>query len=256
MKKRVLDAAPPSTRHRMTKRTRHALTAKEKLHWLAMLDSQSDLSIRGLARLAKVQPKQIREWKRLKERLEVSAGCRRRLHGGGRKAKWPAMERAVNRQFLAHRAKGLAVPLSLLRKWSLKYMKHRQPAADFRASAWWTFRFRIRWSLAKRVKTKMGQKLTAKDGPLPNPFYEDLANAPEPAATEGEEEEEAEPGLDGEADGVAAAAEGLEATSLEEEDEADEVMGEADEWSDDGEEWWAPGRFDGEEVEEWVAGQE
>ncbi|CAI6009703.1 unnamed protein product [Closterium sp. NIES-65] len=151
----------------MTKRTRHALTAKEKLHWLAMLDSQSDLSIRGLARLAKVQPKQIREWKRLKERLEE-----------------------------------------------------------------------------------------AEDGPLPNPFYEDLANAPEPAATEGEEEEEAEPGLDGEADGVAAAAEGLEATSLEEEDEADEVMGEADEWSDDGEEWWAPGRFDGEEVEEWVAGQE
>ncbi|CAI6009705.1 unnamed protein product [Closterium sp. NIES-65] len=175
----------------MTKRTRHALTAKEKLHWLAMLDSQSDLSIRGLARLAKVQPKQIDEWKRLKERLEVSAGCRRRLHGGGRKAKWPAMERAE-----------------------------------------------------------------AEDGPLPNPFYEDLANAPEPAATEGEEEEEAEPGLDGEADGVAAAAEGLEATSLEEEDEADEVMGEADEWSDDGEEWWAPGRFDGEEVEEWVAGQE
>ncbi|CAI5952257.1 unnamed protein product [Closterium sp. NIES-64] len=127
-----------------------------------MLDSQPDLSIRGLARLAKVQPKQIREWKRLKERLEVSAGCRRRLHGGGRKVKWPAMERAVYRQFLAHRAKGLAVPLSLLQ-----------------------------------------------DGPLPNPFYEDPADAPEPAATEGEEEEEAEPGLDGEADGVDAAAEGL-----------------------------------------------
>ncbi|CAI5505645.1 unnamed protein product [Closterium sp. Naga37s-1] len=177
MKKRVLDAAPPSPRHRMTKRTRHAFTAKEKLHWLAMLDSRPDLSIRGLARLAKVQPKQIHEWKRLKERLEVEV-----------------LEDVLEE---------------------------------------------------------------AEDGPLPNPFYEDPADAPEPAATEGEEEEEAEPGLDGEADGVDAAAEGLEAASLEEEeDEADEVMGEADEWSDDGEEWWAPGRFDGQEVEEWVAGQE
>ncbi|CAI7733983.1 unnamed protein product [Closterium sp. NIES-53] len=93
----------------MTKRSRNAFTAKEKLHWLAMLESQPDLSIRGLGKLANVQPKQIREWRRLKERLEVAAGCRRRLNGGGRRAKWPPMEREVYRQFLAHRAKGLAV---------------------------------------------------------------------------------------------------------------------------------------------------
>ncbi|CAI7745588.1 unnamed protein product [Closterium sp. NIES-53] len=31
---------------------------------------------------------------------------------------------------------------------------------------------------------------------------------------------------------------------------------EADEWSNEGDEWWAPGRYEGAEVEEWVAGDE
>ncbi|CAI7875920.1 unnamed protein product [Closterium sp. NIES-54] len=31
---------------------------------------------------------------------------------------------------------------------------------------------------------------------------------------------------------------------------------EADEWSDEGDEWWAPGRYEGAEIEEWVAGDE
>ncbi|CAI5984781.1 unnamed protein product [Closterium sp. NIES-64] len=75
--KRNADAAPPSLRHHMTKRQRNAITAKEKLHWLKMQDSQPDLSNRALAKLAKVQPCQIREWKKMKERLEVASSCRR-----------------------------------------------------------------------------------------------------------------------------------------------------------------------------------
>ncbi|CAI7811953.1 unnamed protein product [Closterium sp. NIES-54] len=167
-KKKVQDAAPPaSPRHRVTKKARHAYTAREKLYWLDMLDTQPDLSIQGLARLANVQPKQIREWRKLKERLLVSAASRRRLVGAGRKAKWPFMERAVYRQFLAHRAKGLAVSVSMLQKWSRQYMKHRHPRADWRGSNCWSFRFRVRWSLAKRVKTKMGQMLADSESYFP-----------------------------------------------------------------------------------------
>ncbi|CAI6001383.1 unnamed protein product [Closterium sp. NIES-64] len=54
--KRNADADAPSPRHRMTKRVRHAYTAKEKLHWLKLQESQPDLSNRALAKLAKVQP--------------------------------------------------------------------------------------------------------------------------------------------------------------------------------------------------------
>ncbi|CAI5940736.1 unnamed protein product [Closterium sp. NIES-64] len=219
MKRRILDAAPPSPRHRMTKRSRNAFTAKEKLHWLAMLESQPDLSIRGLAKLAKVQPKQIREWRRLKERLEVAAGCRRRLNGGGRRAKWPLMEKAVYRQFLAHRAKGLAV--------------------------------------SAEVEVLEDVLDEGEDGVNPNPFYEDPSHAPEPAATKDDEAEDEEEGLAGEEDVVDAAAEEGDVMAPEEEgDEADAEMGGADEWSEDGDDWWAAGRYEGEEVEEWVAGED
>ncbi|CAI7840265.1 unnamed protein product [Closterium sp. NIES-53] len=159
--KRNADAEPPSPRHRMTKRVRHLYTAKEKLHWLKMQEFQPDLSNRALAKLAKVQPCQIRDWKKMRERLEVASGCRRRLMGAGRKAKYPFMERAVYRQFLSHRAKGLSVSVNMLQKWSAKYMKHRMPGVNWRASFRWSARFRARWHLARRVKTKMGQKLAA-----------------------------------------------------------------------------------------------
>ncbi|CAI7877137.1 unnamed protein product [Closterium sp. NIES-53] len=79
--------------------------------------------------------------------------------GAGRKAKYPFMERAVYRQFLSHWAKGLSVSVNMLRKWSAKYMKHRMPGVNWRASFRWSARFRARWHLARRVKTKMGQKL-------------------------------------------------------------------------------------------------
>ncbi|CAI7780189.1 unnamed protein product [Closterium sp. NIES-54] len=159
--KRNADADPPSPRHRMTKHQRKGITAKEKLHWLKMQDSQPDLSNRALAKLANVQPCQIRDWKKMRERLEVSSSCRRCLMGAGRKSKFLFMERAVYRQFLKHRGRGLAVLVSMLQKWSAKYMKHRMPGVNWRASFRWATRFRARWHLARRVKTKMGQKLAA-----------------------------------------------------------------------------------------------
>ncbi|CAI5983545.1 unnamed protein product, partial [Closterium sp. NIES-64] len=100
--KRNADSEPPSPRHRMTKKVRKAITVKEKLHWLKLQDSQPDLGNRALAKLAKVQPCQIREWRKMKEQLDVASGCRRRLMGFGRKAKYPFMERAVYRHFLNH----------------------------------------------------------------------------------------------------------------------------------------------------------
>ncbi|CAI5940322.1 unnamed protein product [Closterium sp. NIES-65] len=128
----------------MMKRQRNAISAKEKLHWLKMQDSQPDLSNRALAKLAKVQPCQIHEWKKMRERLEVASSCRRRLMGHGRKSKYPFMERAVYRHFLKHRAKGLAVTVSMLQKWSAKYMKHKMPGLNWRASFRWATRVVVR----------------------------------------------------------------------------------------------------------------
>ncbi|CAI5505755.1 unnamed protein product [Closterium sp. Naga37s-1] len=87
----------------------------------------------------------------------------------------------------------------------------------------------------------------ADDGALPNPFYEDLAGAPEAAATEEDKDVEVVDDL---------AKEWGEDASMsdEAEDRADDVMRVA-EWSNDGDEWWALCHFEGEEVEGWVAGE-
>ncbi|CAI7856774.1 unnamed protein product [Closterium sp. NIES-54] len=95
------------------------------------------------------------------------------------------------------------------------------------------------------------------DGVNPNPFYEDPSHAPEPAATKDDEAEDEEEGLAGEEDVVDAAVEEGDVMAPEEEgDEADAEMGGAYEWSKDGDDWWAAGRYEGEEVEEWVAGED
>ncbi|CAI7817984.1 unnamed protein product [Closterium sp. NIES-54] len=49
----------------------------------------------------------------------------------------------------------------MLQKWSANFMKHRMPGVNWRASFRWATRFRACWHLARRVKTKMGQKLAA-----------------------------------------------------------------------------------------------
>ncbi|CAI6011146.1 unnamed protein product [Closterium sp. NIES-65] len=47
-----------------------------------------------------------------------------------------------------------------------------------------------------------------------------------------------------------------ETPSDHEDDVANAVIRDAEEWSNDSDEWWVAGRYDGEEVDVWVAGQD
>ncbi|CAI7760896.1 unnamed protein product [Closterium sp. NIES-54] len=212
-KKKVQDAAPPaSPRHRMTKKAPHAYTAREKLYWLDILDTQPDLSIQGLARLANVQPKQIREWRKLKERLLVSVACRRRLVGAGRNLKKP--------------------PAELVLKWIDEAWADVPEEMD-----------------SREVEVLEDVMEEEQDELVPNPFYPAPVVTPPDVTIEMEEEAvlaaEAE-----EADEEAVPAKSDSSES------DDGNANEADEWSDEGDEWWAPGRYEGAEVDEWVAGDE
>ncbi|CAI7736912.1 unnamed protein product [Closterium sp. NIES-54] len=84
---------------------------------------------------------------------------------------------------------------------------------------------------------------------VPNPFYPAPVVTPPDVTVEMEEEAvlaaEAE-----EADEEAVTA------KSDSSDSDDGNAREADEWSDEGDEWWVPGRYEGAEVEEWVAGDE
>ncbi|CAI5529189.1 unnamed protein product [Closterium sp. Naga37s-1] len=119
------------------------------------------------------------------------------------------MERAVYRQFLAHRAKGLAVSVEVLED----VIEEEQ------------------------------------DELVPNPFYPAPVVTPPNVTVEMEEEAVLA------AETEEADEEAVHAKSDSSESD-DGNTNEADEWSDEGDEWWAPGRYEGAEVEEWVVGDE
>ncbi|CAI7730270.1 unnamed protein product [Closterium sp. NIES-53] len=158
------EALPPSPRHRVTQHKRKARTMAEKLGFLMRMKDEQ-LTVRATARLASVQPISVRRWIKSADQMKRAAGCHRRLVGGWRHAKFPNMELSVYRSFLSFRSRGLAVPSRLLQTWSSMYMKRHHPNVDWRASIRWCMRFRGRWGLTMRVKTKVGQRL-AKGEPL------------------------------------------------------------------------------------------
>ncbi|CAI7824549.1 unnamed protein product [Closterium sp. NIES-54] len=84
---------------------------------------------------------------------------------------------------------------------------------------------------------------------VPNPFY--LVSVVTPLDVTVEMEEEAVLAAEAEeADEEAVPTK----SDLSESDDGN--TNEADEWSDEGDEWWAPGHYEGAEVDEWVAGDE
>ncbi|CAI7903519.1 unnamed protein product [Closterium sp. NIES-54] len=82
------------------------------------------------------------------------------------------------------------------------------------------------------------------DEVIPNPYFEEarvpaeVLQADDDAMHVEQDEEDAD-AEDGDGEGYGAGEDG-----------------DADEWSEAGSDWWLPDRFDGEEVEEWNAGDE
>ncbi|CAI7803726.1 unnamed protein product [Closterium sp. NIES-54] len=84
---------------------------------------------------------------------------------------------------------------------------------------------------------------------VPNPFYSAPVVTPPDVTVEMEEEAVLAAEVE-EADEEAVPA------KSDSSDSDDGNANEADEWSDEGDEWWAPGRYEGAEVDEWVAGDD
>ncbi|CAI7752876.1 unnamed protein product [Closterium sp. NIES-53] len=137
------DAVTPDSPNRINQHKRHACTMAEKTGWLLRMKDEI-LTVRETGRLAGVQPVSIRRWRKAADEMASSAGIRLWLAGGGRHARYPAMETSVYKQFLGHRSPGQAVPIKQLQTWSRISMKNRHPEVDWRASPRWTVRFRWR----------------------------------------------------------------------------------------------------------------
>ncbi|CAI7733070.1 unnamed protein product [Closterium sp. NIES-54] len=121
------------------------------------------MSVRRMSRESGISRRCLTEWKSRKGELEGAHGARCRLHGRGRSSWYRDMEAEVYRRFLAHRKKCLAVSIARLQKWSHEVMKELHPGEKWAGSQRWTQRFRRRWNLTTRAKTRVGQKLSSSE---------------------------------------------------------------------------------------------
>ncbi|CAI7869372.1 unnamed protein product [Closterium sp. NIES-53] len=128
---------------------------------LAIILEAGEMSVRRLSRESGISRRCLTEWKSRKGELEGAHGARCRLHGRGRSSWYRDMEAEVYRRFLAHRKKCLAVSIARLQKWSHEVMKELHPGERWAGSQRWTQRFRRRWNLTTRAKTRVGQKLSS-----------------------------------------------------------------------------------------------
>ncbi|CAI5492963.1 unnamed protein product [Closterium sp. Naga37s-1] len=158
--KRNLDARPPSPRNRGEKRNRRGWTMKEKLKWskrYAELGSLKKTAVESGASVAS-----IRRWvgQRVAGVYKGAATSRKRMHGAGRHPHYPDMEEALYRHICVHWAKGVPISVSDTQKWSRAWMKKHHKRKEWAASSHWSQRFRDRWNIVMRVRTKVGQKLS------------------------------------------------------------------------------------------------
>ncbi|CAI7806559.1 unnamed protein product [Closterium sp. NIES-54] len=87
----------------------------------------------------------------------------KRMHrgGGGRHAHYPDMEAALYHYVCLQRANGVAILVKDTQKWSHEWMKKHHPSKNWNASSHWSQRFSDHWNLVMRVKTTVGQRLSA-----------------------------------------------------------------------------------------------
>ncbi|CAI7922654.1 unnamed protein product [Closterium sp. NIES-54] len=155
------NSRPPSPRSKDSKKRRRGWTVREKLKWARRyheLGSLKKTSVESTASIAC-----IRRWcaEAAVGVYKGAANCRKRMHGGGRHAHYPDMEAALYRYVCLQRANGVAISVKDTQKWSREWMKKHHPGKNRNASSHWSQRFRDRWNLVMRVKTKVGQRLSA-----------------------------------------------------------------------------------------------
>ncbi|CAI7866071.1 unnamed protein product [Closterium sp. NIES-53] len=147
------DSRPPSPRHKPNDHKRQAYTTAEKLKWVAQLDVA--VSVCALARESGIHRKCLANWKCAADFLKEAHSARCRIHGRGRASWYRPMEIKVYERLLDWRRKGTAVSVSRLQEWSREFMKILYPLVKWKGSQRWSDRFRRRWNLSVRMKTKV-----------------------------------------------------------------------------------------------------
>ncbi|CAI7757535.1 unnamed protein product, partial [Closterium sp. NIES-53] len=155
------NSRPPSPRSKDSKKRRRGWTVRDKLKWARRYHELGSLKKTSVESNASITC--IRRWcaEAAASVYKGAANCRKRMHGGGHHAHYPDMEATLYRYVCLQRANGVAISVKDTQKWSREWMKKHHPGKNWNASSHWSQRFRDRWNLVMRVKTKVGQRLLA-----------------------------------------------------------------------------------------------
>ncbi|CAI7880028.1 unnamed protein product [Closterium sp. NIES-53] len=156
------NSRPPSPRSKDSKKRRRGWTVREKLKWARRYHELGSLKKTSLESTASIAC--IRCWcaEAAAGIYKGAANCRKRMHKwGGRHTHYPDMEAALYRYVCLQCANEVAISVKDTQKWSREWMKKLHPGKNWNVSSHWSQRFRDRWNLVMRVKTKVGQRLSA-----------------------------------------------------------------------------------------------
>ena len=133
---------------------------------LQVVESAEGTTNREASRKFGVDEKRVREWKLQKDRLEDTDSKKRRLVGGGRKAKYPDIEEALASYIEGLRSRNLRVTTKAIQRKALELSHSSTPAEPgsssnkpFAASRGWLCNFMKRWGFSLRRRTTVGQRL-------------------------------------------------------------------------------------------------
>ena len=125
---------------------------------LKVIDYALNHSNRAAARHFGVDEKRVREWKKLRDDLQMLPQKKRRMEGGGRKATLPDIKDELLVWIDEMRAENQQVTRSSIQQKAL-IVRKRGEASNFTASRGWLEKFFRRHQLSLRRRTTVSQRL-------------------------------------------------------------------------------------------------
>ena len=113
---------------------------------------------RGAASHFSVNEKQVRQWRLKKEELNLMPKKKKRLDGGGRKARLPDVEETLMAWIDEMRSGNLRITCSALQRKAVE-LARCEGDTEFTASRGWLANFFHRHELSLRRKTSVSQRL-------------------------------------------------------------------------------------------------
>lgn len=153
------------SRNRLPQKKRRQWNIREKLMVVNFFEN-NNRNVRGMAKKFNIEPKQVRDWTKKKEKMLATAPHVVKIHPG-KLPKYPNLEDNLFSWIIEKRENGNAVTRKLITRKAISLSKDQEfllnnpGIAGFKFSSKWLDGFLGRYDLSQRRKTTVAQQLPA-----------------------------------------------------------------------------------------------